>query len=119
MKKIIFQLINILNQIIINFFFKDIENLKKNTWIIENLTIEAMIKRPHHLIELFKSCGLPPFKPNQDLTFQQLLNMNLQDHKKKVEEISRKAEKEWNLERKLLEVYDNFKEIKLDLKSYK
>jgi hypothetical protein len=36
-----------------------------------------------------------------------------------IEDISRRAEKEWNLERKLNEVYDKFKELHLEIKPYK
>lgn len=38
--------------------------------MIAYLTIEAMIKRPSHFIDLFKACNLPMVRPNLDLSFE-------------------------------------------------
>jgi hypothetical protein len=38
--------------------------------MIEFLTIEAMIKRPSHFVELFRACDLPLIKPNLEMTFE-------------------------------------------------
>jgi hypothetical protein len=98
---------------------KDMEKLRENLWMIEFLTVEAMIKRPTHFLELFKQCGLPRIEPNDEMSFQLLLDYQLERHRATIEEVSRTAEKEWNLEKKLNEVYDKFKELQLEIIAYK
>lgn len=45
------------------------ENLKENLWVIEYLTTEALIKRPHHFKELFRLCKISGVEPNEEMSF--------------------------------------------------
>ena len=111
-------------QIIIIFFlifcnFTELDKMRENLWLIEFLTVEAMIKRPSHFEELFKQCGLPIIKPNDEMSLMVLVDAQLDQQRTIIEEVSRTAEKEWNLEKKLNEVYDKFKDLQLEIIPYK
>ncbi len=48
---------------------KEMDQLRDNLWMIEFLTIEAMIKRPNHFKDLFLECKLPIIEPNDEMNF--------------------------------------------------
>ena len=62
-------------------------------WMIELLTTEAMIKKTHHWKDLFKECGLVQVEPNDEMSFQMLIDSKLYLYREIVEETSRRAEK--------------------------
>ena len=68
--------------------------------MIELLTIEAMIKRPQHFRDLFNQCELYSVEPNDEMTFGNLVEIGLEKHREKIEEVSKKAEKQYNIERR-------------------
>lgn len=73
-----------------------------------------MIKRPQNYKDLLQECGLRVIEPNQDFTFQVLLDIGLDNHKEKVEEISKRADKQYNIEKKLDETVAKFKDISIE-----
>lgn len=88
-----------------------IEKFRENLWLIELLTTEAMInpkKSSSHWKELFKECEIK-MEANDDMTLQKLLEVEILEHRVKIEDISRKADKQWSLEKKLKEMEDKVK----------
>jgi hypothetical protein len=49
---------------------RDMDDVKENIWMIEFLTVEAMIKRPIHYKELFRECNVSPIEPIEEMSFQ-------------------------------------------------
>lgn len=82
-------------------FKKDIEGFKEKLWLIELLTTEALIKKPLYWKDIAKECNIPNLEPNSELTFKVILNVGLAEHKDIIEEISKKADRQWSLEKKL------------------
>ncbi len=52
---------------------KDLDNMKEKMWMIELLTMEAMVKRPNHFKDLLKECNIE-VEPNEEMSLQQLLD---------------------------------------------
>lgn len=48
---------------------QELDSLKENLWMIELLTVEAMIKRPHHFKDLLKLCRISNLEPNLEMSF--------------------------------------------------
>ena len=53
------------------------------------------------------------------MTFENLIDLGLEKFKEKIEEVSKKAEKQYNIEKKLNETVDKFKELHLEVINYK
>ena len=80
-------------------------------WLIELLTIEVMIKKPGYWKEISNECGLPQeIEPNDELSLTTLIEMQLMDHREKIEEISKKADKQYQIEKMLNEMSERLKE---------
>jgi hypothetical protein len=45
---------------------KELELMKDRMWMIELLTMEAMIKRPNHFKDLLKECNIE-VEPNEEM----------------------------------------------------
>jgi len=52
-------------------------------------------------------------------TFRKLIENKILDYRSTIEELSRKAEKQWGMEKKLMEIIEKLKELKLDIFPYK
>ena len=93
----------------------DIESFKQNLWLVELLTTEAMIKKPAYWKDVFKETGLNSIEINDALTFQTLTEVGFLNKREQIEEITRRIEKQWNIEKKLNEIVEKLKEIKLEI----
>lgn len=93
----------------------DIEKFRENLWLVELLTTEAMIKKPAYWKEVFKETGLAPVETNDDMSFQKLIDNGFLKHKDEIEEVTKRIEKQWNIEKKLNEIVEKLKEIKLEI----
>ena len=93
----------------------DIEKFKENLWLVELLTSEAMIKKPAYWKEVFKETGLAAMETNDDMSFQKLIDSGFLKFKEQIEDVTRRVEKQWNIEKKLNEIVEKLKEIKLDV----
>lgn len=87
--------------------------------MIELLSIEAFIKRPFYWKELFKECAMKEVEPNDDLTLAVLMTKGILSCREKVEEISRRVDKCWNIEKKLNEMLDKMRLITFEVQHYK
>jgi len=52
-------------------------SFKKNLWLIELLTSEVMIKKPHYWKEIFSKCEINPIEPNDDMSLKVLSDLGL------------------------------------------
>jgi dynein heavy chain len=89
-----------------------IEKFRENLWLIELLTTEAMSNAKRsapHWKELFKECQIKDIEPNDEMTLQRLLEAGIAEHRVIIEDVSRKAEKQWSIEKKLKEMEDKVK----------
>ncbi len=43
-------------------------------WLIQNLTIEAYLKKPGYFKEIFKELSLPALEPNDEISFESIKN---------------------------------------------
>lgn len=93
----------------------DIEKFKQDLWLVELLTTEAMIKKPAYWKDVFKETGLAPIDINDDLSFSKLISNKFLEYKEQIEEVTRRVEKQWNIEKKLNEIIEKLKDIKLDI----
>ena len=98
---------------------QDIELFREKLWLIELLTTEAMIKKPAHWKEIFKECEIQSIEPNDEMSLQILVELKLGSYRSIIEDISKKAEKQWNIEKKLNEITEKMKDVKLDIMVYK
>lgn len=55
----------------------DIDKFREKMWMIELLTIEAMIKKAQHWKDLWKECDLAEIEPNDEMTLQVLIDAKL------------------------------------------
>lgn len=89
-------------------------------WVIEFLTTDAMIKKPIYWREVFHQCNIKTIETVSDeMTFRKLIENKILDYRSTIEELSRKAEKQWGMEKKLMEIIEKLKELKLDIFPYK
>ena len=92
----------------------DVEKFREYLWIIELLTTEAMIKKPQHWKDIFKECHLKEIEPNDDMSLQVLIDGKLLEHRDIIEEISRRADKQWSIEKKINEIIEKLREQKIE-----
>lgn len=90
---------------------KDVEKFKENMFLIEYLTCEAIQKKPLIWNEIFQECNIIGF---DEITLQSLLDCNMQEHRQKLYEISKKATHQWEIEKKLNQVMEKAREIKFE-----
>lgn len=53
------------------------------------------------------------------MTLKLLIEKNIRDYRAQVEEQSKKADKQWGIEKKLNDIIDKLKDIQLDINPYK
>ena len=87
--------------------------------MIELLTTEAMIKKPQHWKDLWKECDLPDIEPNDELNLQILIDSKLPSFREIIEEVSKRADKQYSIEKKLNEIVEKMKEIKVEPTPFK
>lgn len=98
---------------------EDVESFKENLWLIELLTTEVMVKKPVYWKEVFQKCDINPVEPNDDMSLKMLTDLGMFNFREAIEEISKRVEKQYSLEKKMNEMIDNLKEIKLGIMKYK
>lgn len=101
---------------------KHIEVFKEHMWLIELLSTEAMTnlkKAIGHWSEIFKAASITEIVPNEEMSLKVLLEAGLGNHRETIEEVSKRAEKQWTIEKKLKEMEDKVKVIRLELIKYK
>lgn len=101
---------------------KDIENFRHNMWIFEFLTTDSMRnlkKSMIHWREIFKESTVVELEPSEEMSFNDLLKTNLKNNRTIIEEISKKSEKQFLIEKKLKEMEDKVKGIKLEMRAFK
>lgn len=63
---------------IINEMKEDIEKFREKLWLIELLTTDALIKKPHYWKEISEACRLQTkLEPNDELTLKVILDLKL------------------------------------------
>jgi dynein heavy chain len=98
---------------------KDIEKFREKLWVIDLLTTEALIKKPIYWKDVAKECEIEKLEHGDELTLQLLVDSGIMDHREGIEDISRKAEKQYGLEKKLNEMVDKLKDLRVELMKYK
>lgn len=93
--------------------------MREKLWIIEYLTIEAFIKKQAFWKDLFKECEMSDVDFKEDITMSLLISKGILTMREKVEDISRRAEKSWSIEKKLIEMFDRVREVKIEVSPYK
>jgi dynein heavy chain len=88
-------------------------------WVIELLTTEAMVKKPAYWKEVFKECKFSFDAVNDEMSFIKLIKNGVLEHRGIIEELSKKADKQWGMEKKLMDIVEKLKELKLELFPYK
>ena len=73
---------------------EDIEKFREILWLVELLTTDALIKKPHYWKEISDACKLSKenkLEPNDELTLKVILDLGLDQFREEIEEISKKA----------------------------
>ena len=78
-----------------------------------------MIKKPAYWKDIFRDCNLKMEAANDEMTFRKLKEQGILEHRANIEEFSKKCDKKWGMEKKLLDIIEKLKELKLDLFEYK
>jgi len=55
------------------------------------------VKKPAYWKEIAKECNVDSIEPNDDLTLQSVLTLGLANFREQIEDISKRAEKQWSL----------------------
>lgn len=84
-------------------------------FIIELLTCEAIQKKPQIWTDIFKECGVPVI---EEITLNLLIEAGLQNQRAKLDDISRRATHQWEIEKKLNLLTEKAKEVKIKLLPY-
>ena len=96
-----------------------IEDFKSKMWIIEMLTIEVMTKKVSYWKEIFRETSIEFFEPNEKMTMIKLIESGFLNYRIIIEQTSKKAEKQYNIEKRLSEIYDKLKNsLQMDVKFY-
>lgn len=88
----------------------DVEKFRERLWLIELLTTEAMVKKTHHWKDIFKECEINEIEPNDEMSLQILIDAGLPNFREIIEEISRRADKQWSIEKKLNLIVEKLKD---------
>jgi len=97
---------------------RQIETFKDDSWIIQYLTVEALVKKPSQWQELFEKCE-KSLDQDMILNLNNLCKIGMLDMQSQIEEFSKRIEKQYALEKKFLEILDNLKEINIVTVQYK
>ena len=97
---------------------QDVEKFREKMWLVELLTTEAITKKPQVWREIFKECEVSDLEVNEELSLQSLLENGMANFQEKIEEISKRAEKQWNIEKKLNELVEKIKEVRAEFIAY-
>ncbi|CAK86503.1 unnamed protein product (macronuclear) [Paramecium tetraurelia] len=95
------------------------ERSKEFIWIIEALVIEAFQKKPSFWRDLFRECHIANFDPKEDFPLQILITRGILNVKEQVLAVSQRAEKGWNIEKRLNEMQDKLSVIVIEIVPYK
>ena len=76
---------------------EDVEKFREKLWLIELLTTEALIKKQHYWKEISDACKVDKIEPNDELTLKFIIEKGMDKFRDEIEEISKKAEKQWSL----------------------
>jgi dynein heavy chain, axonemal len=91
-------------------FRSKIDEFRRNQWIFDFLTNEAMAnlkKSAGHWKEIFKELNFPKeFEPSEEMNLKQLLENGIATNKELIENISKRAEGQFKIEKKLKEIED-------------
>jgi dynein heavy chain len=98
---------------------EDVQQFKTNMWVVELLTIEVMVKKPHQWKDFFAKIEKPGVEPNDDMTLRTLLEMDIFAKREQVEEFSRRVDKIYSLEKKINEMVEALRAIKVGIVAYK
>lgn len=67
---------------------EDIEKFREKLWLIELLTTDALIKKPHYWKEISEACKLSKenkLEPNDQLTLKVILDLKLDEFREEIE----------------------------------
>ncbi len=103
---------------VIRTFREDLEKLRTKLWIVECLTNEAVLKKPSIWKDIFRECELSYIEPNNEMTLMILIDHGISGYREKIEEITKRVEKQWNFEKKLVEMQEKLRSIKLEVNIY-
>ena len=84
----------------------DAENFRTNLWIIELLTTEVMVKKPMYWKDVFERCEIAFVEPNDDMNLKMLIDIGMMKKQEEIEEVAKKVEKQWALEKKMNDMID-------------
>lgn len=101
---------------------RHIETFKEYMWLVELLSTEAMTnlkKSFAHWSDIFRAAEITDIIPNEEMSLKVLLECGLGKHREIIEEVSKRAEKQWTIEKKLKEMEDKVKVVRLELMKYK
>ena len=85
-------------------FRNSVDEFKEKLWIVEALAIEAFYKKPSLWRDLFRDCKIQNFDPKEDFPLSALLQRGILNVKDDVLALSHRAEKGWNIEKRLNEM---------------
>lgn len=102
----------------------DVEKFRERLWLIELLTTEAMTKKLSHWKDIFreiqaKESKVNEIEPNDEMSLQGLIDCGLPDHRDVIEDVSRRADKQWGIEKKLNEIVEKLKDQKVEMMTFK
>ena len=97
----------------------EIDKFRAQMPLIELLTTEAIHKKPQTWQEIYEKCGLNEKEVTENFNLNYFVEINLLQHREVLEEISKKAEKQWAIEKKLTEMNDKVKGMGLELMPHK
>ncbi|KAM3134228.1 hypothetical protein pb186bvf_013648 [Paramecium bursaria] len=105
-----------------------VEQFKEKLWLIELLTTEAMKTKLNMWNDIWRDTGLSEkwresnqneLNPKDDLSLDALTGAGLLEHRVIIEEVSRRAEKLYTIEKNLQMIQDKLKEQKLEMLPFK
>ncbi|CAK93776.1 unnamed protein product (macronuclear) [Paramecium tetraurelia] len=96
-----------------------IDEFKEKLWLIELLTTEAMKIKLNMWKDIWKIVGIVDQETNDDLSLDTLVSHGLMNHRSDIEEVSRRAEKQWQIEKNLNLIQEKLKDQKVEMIPYK
>ena len=95
-----------------------IREFREQMPLIELLTTEAMLRKPQHWVDVFEACEMPKTELTE-LSLQKLVEAGFLSHREELEAISKRAENQWNIDKKLGGITDKIKQLQLELMPHK
>lgn len=65
-----------------------------------------MVKKPNYWKDVFDRCEIPYVEPNDDMTLKMLIDIGMMKKQEEIEEVAKKVEKQWVLEKKMNDMID-------------